>query len=52
MLNFRILWFFRYSQNCESFKEAKQATQRLVHLENWEYAVFERSTYYKIHPHT
>jgi broad specificity phosphatase PhoE len=33
---FRILWFFGYSPNCESFKQAKQrtkqATQRLVEL--------------------
>ncbi|RLA75687.1 MAG: hypothetical protein DRG11_00360 [Epsilonproteobacteria bacterium] len=36
LIFFRVLWFFGYSQNCESFKETKQrakkATKRLLQL--------------------
>ena len=36
LIFFRILWFFGYSQNCESYKEAKirakKATKRLIEL--------------------
>ncbi len=36
LIFFRILWFFGYSQNCESYKEtkqrAKEATKKLIEL--------------------
>ncbi len=36
LIFFRILWFFGYSQNCESYKEAKErakkATEKLIKL--------------------
>ena len=38
LISFRILWFFGYSQNCESFKKtkerAKKATEKLIELSN------------------
>jgi broad specificity phosphatase PhoE len=40
LIFFRILWFFGYSQNCESFKKTKQraikATEILIELSNQE----------------
>lgn len=38
LIFFRILWFFGYSQNCESYKDTKQrakkATEKLINLSN------------------